>query len=141
MKLILRFTIPTALMLISIGCNSSGSLPGSWNTAVNTSQGYTFNETLVLNSDKTGSITLTATGNCTGSQNTTSLTWDSNNNTIVFAGSTRCMSTVMCTPSGGTATGVDCATIAPYYVVGACNFTLSNGDNTLTLTDCSRAPL
>ena len=141
MKFILRLAVLGTLGLVGTGCSNSTDLPGTWSTSVTSSQSYTFNETMVLNSDKTGSITFTATGNCTGSQNTTGITWDASSNTITFAGSSRCTSTVMCTPSGGTATAVDCASIAPYYVVGACNYSLSNSNNTLTISNCSRAPL
>ena len=141
MKRILRVILSITLTIVSAGCsNSSESLSGTWNAAITTSQGYSFNESLVLNSDGTGSTTLTATGNCAGVQKVTGIVWSSSGNTITFAGTSRCTSTVMCTAAEGTVAAIDCATIAPYYLVGACNFTLSNANNTLALENCSRAP-
>jgi hypothetical protein len=141
MRLVTRIATLALLTISGLGCGEE-SLPGTWNSTVTTSQGYTFNEVLVLNSGGTGSITLTAAGSCTGSQNTTGLTWDASGNSITFAGATRCTGTVTCTPSGETTPViVECTTIAPYYLVGSCNYSLTNSNNTLTLSNCTSAPM
>ena len=125
------------LAVVAMGCGSSSSNPlaGTWDTSAKTTAGATTTTTKIpadLESD--GSLTLSVTvSSCTGSENISGYSWTSKGNTVTFSGTPTCTTSLTCD-------GVAIAcTENGELKVGACTYALTEGNDTLTLSDCTNA--
>jgi hypothetical protein len=127
-------------MMAGCGGSTSGnasSLDGTWTykpaSAEVASIGFTFN------GDGTASETITAAGACSGTVTISGYLWSSTSSSFSISGTTACAGTFTCTIGGVSATE-SCTTIQSDVTLGGtCNYILSNGDNTLTLDQCTKS--
>jgi hypothetical protein len=95
----------------------------------------TFDARITFESD--GSITESVeVSDCTGVDTVSGLSWTSTSTTLTVAGTESCTGELTC----GTSTA-GCSTMTPMGPATdtTCNYALSNGDDTLTISDCAMA--
>jgi hypothetical protein len=119
-----------ALLLVGAGC-AGNPLVGEWqySQSVGTAS---FSATYNLAGDGTGTLTAAGSGACTGTQTYQGFTWSSSATTITFTGTPSCTGSISC---GGVM--VTSCSGASMVQTGACNYQLSNSNNSLTISNCS----
>ena len=134
MKRNLSLGILSALALVGAGC-AANPLVGDWRNPQSCG-GVEITSTLHLGADGTAMITLAGSGGCTGMQTYQGTTWTSSATTITLSGTPSCSGMIMCT-IGGTTVNIDCSQTMNSTMTGACSYTLSNENNTLTTSACA----
>jgi hypothetical protein len=131
----------SALMFIAFavfdtGCGGGNSIDGTWVYTENT-DGLTVSAVMTFGSD--GTLDETATvSSCKGTLTTTGITWTSTATTISATGTPSCTGSLTCTVDGFTSSSNCGASTSMSGITGStCNYTLSNDDNTLTLSGCT----
>ena len=126
-----------ALAVLGAGCGGGGidagnPLVGSWETAFS-SAGITGTETYQVNADGTLSYSLSASGTCSGSLTWSGYLWSSTATSVAFSGTPVCSGSATC----GALTYSCSLAMSAAPTSGACDYALSNGDDTLALTNCT----
>jgi hypothetical protein len=131
----------TALAACGAGCGGGGAadgsggggpLEGTWSVTTS-GGGVTATTTITLNGDGTLTETVSSTG-CTGMDSLSGYSWSSTSATVSVTGEPTCTGMLVCTVAGMTVSEPCSGTGGG--VTGTCNYTLSNGNDTLTLTNC-----
>jgi hypothetical protein len=134
MKRIHSLCALSALVIAGAGC-AANPLVGSWEQTTMNS-GLTFTTTINLAGDGTASMTLAGSGSCTGMQTYQGITWSSSATTLTFSGTASCSGMVTCMVAG-TSVDVTCQQTMQQMMNGACSYTLSDSNNSLTISQCS----
>jgi len=116
----------------SFNTNDSNPLVGSWTTAT-TSGMTTYTETVDVSPDGSLSVSLTTGGaSCSGTLTNTGYTWTSTATTVTVSGTATCSGSITCG-----ALSYDCSASKPGVTAGSCDYSLTNGNDTLALTGCT----
>jgi hypothetical protein len=122
-----------AFAIFDTGCGGGSSIDGTWVYSTKM-DGLTVSGVLDFESD--GSLTETATvSGCKGTMTTTGITWTSTATTLTGSGTPSCTGSLSCTIDGFTS-DVSCADVKTMSLGGTCNYTMSNGDDTLNISGC-----
>jgi len=124
-----------ASLLVLAGC-AGNPLVGTWEGPSISTLGTTYHAEVDMKNDGTLTYALIGTGSCNGTLLYTGYTWASDAVTLTFSGNPTCTGTVTCG-----ALSFDCSQTAQSSTLGACTYVLSNGNQTLTTTNCSNAGL
>jgi hypothetical protein len=114
------------------GSAGADALVGTWLITTKSSDGSTITEKWTF--DSNGSLSTTfATSSCTGTASFTGGSWSSTATTVTLdTKSDKCTGAVKCSDSGGQG----CAGLLP-TMMSTCDYDLSNGGSTLTLSKCT----
>ena len=114
----------------------SSPLIGRWSATV-TSGGAVFTDTIDLQADGAAVVSVTGQGSCTGTQTNSGAHWAATGTTLTLSSDFVCSGEITCTVNGQTST-INCqqTTNTPPSTAA---YTLSNNDDTLTLTFTSGA--
>jgi hypothetical protein len=129
-----RLLVP-AMMILSCGSGCASPIAGRWTRTASAGGAQL---TSVEEFDASGAAVITLTGNsgCTGTIEYAGLTWTATATQIIFAGHAACSGTVNCSIAG-TAVVIDCVHAPNGPQDGACDYSLSADQNSLTISNCS----
>lgn len=123
-----------ASLLVLAACGGS-PLDGTWDGPSTTTLGTTYHAEVALNGDGTLTYSLIGSGSCNGTLLYTGYTWASDNVTLTFSGTPTCTGSINCG-----AISFNCQQ-AQQSTLGACDYVLTNSNDTLTATNCSTSSL
>jgi hypothetical protein len=123
--------LPTTTGSTTTG-NPISPLVGTWLATVNGGNGLVVQETLVLELGGSASLSITGEGSCMGTQSFSGLVWSATATTLTVSGTPACSGQLVCNVMGQMF-NVGCQQMTS-TMPGAATYTLSNNDNTLTLT-------
>jgi hypothetical protein len=129
-----EWLVGATLAMLGAGCSSGSNSPlvGTW-AAATTVGTFTGTKTLQVNGDGSLGVTESATStSCSGSWVTTGYSWAATATAVTFSGTPVCTGSITCG-----AVSLSCSGSTQALAAGACNYTLSAGDDTLALTGCT----
>lgn len=124
-----------ASLLVLAGCGGN-PLDGTWDGPSTTTLGTTYQAEVALNGDGTLTYSLIGSGSCNGTLLYTGYTWASDAVTLTFSGTPTCTGAIACG-----ALSFDCSKAGQSSALGACDYVLTSGNDSLATTNCSNATL